>query len=46
MISKWGKARSLIFLYPDGDPDQSQNLMGYKFEQDPSSYFYEDSTMQ
>ena len=28
-----------IFLYPHNDPDHSQNLMGSKLEQDPSSYF-------
>ena len=31
-----GKYRCLI-LYLHGDPDHSQNIMGYKMDQDPSS---------
>ena len=27
-------------LCPEGDPDQSQNLMGSKLNQDPSSHFF------
>ena len=27
-------------MYPDGDPNQSQNLMGSKLDQDPSSDFF------
>ena len=37
IISKWGKI--WILLYPDSDPDHSQNLMGSKLEQDPSGFF-------
>ena len=33
-----GKSR---FIYPDGDPNHSQNLMGSKLDQDPSSDLYE-----
>ena len=29
-----------MFLYPDADQDRSQNLMGCKFDQDPSSDFF------
>ena len=29
------------FLYPGSDPDQSQNLMGSKLDQDPSEFFHE-----
>ena len=28
-----------VFLYPDGDLDHSQNLMGSNLDQDPSSAF-------
>ena len=40
IISKWGKTWIFDdFLYPDGDPDHSQNLMGPKF-----IFFHEDPT--
>ena len=32
--------KSGLFLYPDGDPDHSQNLMGAKLDQDLSSDFF------
>ena len=36
-----GKSRSLIYiLCPNGDPDQSQNLMGSKLQPDPFSLFF------
>ena len=28
-----------VFLYADGDPDQSQHLMGSKLDQDPIPSF-------
>ena len=31
-----------VFLYTDGDPDQSENLMGSRMHQDLSSDFLED----
>ena len=35
----------IFFLDPDGDSDRSQNLMGSKLDQDPSSdFFHEDPT--
>ena len=33
-----GKSR--IFLYPEGDPDLSQNLMGFKLDRDPFSELF------
>ena len=36
-ISKW--ENMTIFVSRYGDSDQSQNLMGYKLDQDPSSGF-------
>ena len=34
------KSRSLIFfLYPNVDPDHSQNLMGSKLDREPSAHF-------
>ena len=29
-------------LYPDGDQDQPQNLMGSKLSQDPSFHFFQE----
>ena len=37
-MSKWENPD--FFLYPDGDPDHSQNVMGAKLDQDPSSHFF------
>ena len=28
------------FLFPDSDPDQSQNIMGFKLDHDSSSVFF------
>ena len=30
----------LKFWFPDGDPDHYLSLMGSRFDQDPSSYFF------
>ena len=30
----------LYILYPDGDPDDFQNLMGSNLDQDPCFHFY------
>ena len=38
IISKWENPD--FFLYPYGDPDQPQNLIGSKLEQDTSSDFF------
>ena len=38
-INKW-KNQIIYFRIPDGDPDLSQNLMGSKFDQEPSSDFF------
>ena len=41
-ISKW---KNLDYvLYPDGDPDLCQNLMGSKLDHDPSSDFFQEDT--
>ena len=37
-ISKWKNPD--YYLYPDSDPDHSQNLMGSKLDQDLSSDFF------
>ena len=37
-----GMSESLIFWCPGGDPEHSQNVIGSKFDQDPSSCFHED----
>ena len=34
----------LLYLYPDSDPDHSQNFMGSKLDQDPASDFFENPT--
>ena len=41
--SNW-KNPDYLSLYPDSDPDHSQNLMGSELQQDPSSNFSEVST--
>ena len=38
-IWKWGDRIIILFLYPDGAPGETQNSMGSKLEQDPSSNF-------
>ena len=38
VISKWENPD--YFLYPDGDSDHPQNLMGSKLDQDQSSDFF------
>ena len=43
IISKWENTDvSSCIHYPDGDPDHSQNIIGYKMDQDPSSDFVHD----
>ena len=37
IVRKWENPDYV--LYPDGDPDHSQNSMGSDFDQDPSSIF-------
>ena len=39
-----GKSGSFV-LYPDGDPDNSQNLMGSKLNKHPSSAFRKIQTL-
>ena len=43
IISKW--EIWITFLYPDGDPDLCQNLMGSKMDQDPLSDFFHEITV-
>ena len=38
-MSKWEKL-DYFFLYPDGDPDHSRNLLGSQSDQDPSDVFF------
>ena len=45
IISKWENLDFFFFFffffwYLGGEPDRSQNLMGSKMDQDPSSDFY------
>ena len=35
-----GETESLIFLYADGEPNDSENLMGSKLDKDPSPHFF------
>ena len=38
------RASLMLFLYTIGDPDHSQNLVESKLDQDPLSFFQEDTT--